>query len=155
MGYTQPPHLTDEEVESLLKEASTARFCSLNPDGTIHAVPVSYRYERGRILFVTPAASRKARNANRNANVTVLIDVSGKRISDFKGALIYGRADVKEATLSDMMSIGEVWMPKDRTEAWSKGLMGLTKWVKISVEPERRASFDYAEDKEFVAALQG
>ncbi|MFQ5837610.1 MAG: pyridoxamine 5'-phosphate oxidase family protein [Thermoplasmata archaeon] len=155
MVYTQPPYLTDEEMESFLKEANTARFCSLNPDGTIHAVPVSYKYEKGRILIVTPAASRKARNVKRNRNVTVLVDVSGKRISDFKGAIIYGKADVKEGTLSEMMSVGEVWMPGDKVEAWSKGLMALTKWVTISVEPERRASFDYAKDKEFVAALQG
>ncbi|MFC1923630.1 pyridoxamine 5'-phosphate oxidase family protein, partial [Chloroflexota bacterium] len=61
MKWTQPPHLTDEELEALLKEAYLARFC-LNPDGTIHAVPVCYKYENRCILINTPKASRKVRN---------------------------------------------------------------------------------------------
>ena len=33
-------YLAKEEIESFLKEAKIARFCSLNNDGTIHAAPV-------------------------------------------------------------------------------------------------------------------
>jgi nitroimidazol reductase NimA-like FMN-containing flavoprotein (pyridoxamine 5'-phosphate oxidase superfamily) len=61
LPYTQPPHLTSEEIESLLKRALVARFCSLNANGTIHAVPVWYRYLEGKIVVATPVASRKAR----------------------------------------------------------------------------------------------
>ncbi|MFQ5986619.1 MAG: pyridoxamine 5'-phosphate oxidase family protein [Thermoplasmata archaeon] len=154
MVYTQPPHLTDEDVESLLKEAKIARFCSLNPDGTIHAAAVNYKYEAGRILMVTPEASRKARNVKRNGTVTVLVDVGGNKLSDFKGALIYGKAGVKEGTLSEMMRVNETWMPGDRVEAWTKRLFGLSKWVTISVESERIASWDYAKDKEFAAVFR-
>jgi nitroimidazol reductase NimA-like FMN-containing flavoprotein (pyridoxamine 5'-phosphate oxidase superfamily) len=154
MAYTQPPHLTDEELEALLEEAKIARFCSLNPDGTIHAVPVNHKYENGRILIVTPAASRKARNVSRNGAVTVLIDVEGERVSDFKAAIVYGKAVVKAATLSEIMLVGSVWMPADRVEALSKRFMELTDWVMITVEPERTASFDYAKDKEFAAVLE-
>ncbi len=141
-------------MESFLKEAKLARFCSLNPDGTIHAATVSYRYEKGRILLVTPAASRKARNVKRNGIVTLLVDVTGEGLSDVKGALIYGKADVKEGTLSEMMSVNETWMRADRVEAWTKRLFGLTDWVTISVEPERTASWDYAKDEKFVAVFQ-
>ncbi|MFQ5923589.1 MAG: pyridoxamine 5'-phosphate oxidase family protein [Anaerolineales bacterium] len=155
MAYTQPPRLTSEELESFLTEVTLARFCSLNPDGTIHAVPVSCKYENGLILVATPEGSRKARNAKREGAVTVLVDVLGERISDFKGAIIYGHAHVKEATLSELMSVGEVWMPADKVQAWSKSLMGLTNWVIISVELEGAASFDYAKDEEFATALQG
>jgi len=154
MAYTQPPHLTGEELESLLTEAIFARFCSFNPDGTIHAVPVNFKYRDGHILVVTPEASRKARNVARDKTVTVLVDVVGERLSDFKGAIIYGNADIKETTLSKMMDVGEVWMPEDKVEAWSKGLMALSDWVMISVEPERTASFDYAKDEAFAAATQ-
>ncbi|MFQ5987201.1 MAG: pyridoxamine 5'-phosphate oxidase family protein [Thermoplasmata archaeon] len=154
MVYTQPPHLTEEEMESFLTEAKIARFCSLNPDGTIHAAAVNYRYEKGRILLVTPAASRKARNVKRNGIVTLLVDVTGKRLSDTKGALIYGKGEVKEGTLSEMMSVNETWMRADRVEAWTKRLFGLTDWVTISVEPEGTASWDYAKDEEFAAVFQ-
>ena len=155
MVYTQAPQMSEEETKSLLKEAKIARFCSLNADGTIHAAPVSYKYETGRIIVATPAASRKVRNVKRNRNVTILIDVGGKSLSDVKGALIYGEAEVKELTLSEFVSINETWMPGDRVEASTKGLFGLTKWVMISVEPVHIASFDYSKDEEFVAAMQG
>jgi len=77
----------------------------------IHRVPVSYKYKNGRILVATPEGSRKARNAKREGTVTVPIYVFGEKISDFKGAIIYGDAHVKEETLSEMMSVGEVWRP--------------------------------------------
>jgi general stress protein 26 len=154
MAYTQSPHLTGDELESLLTQAIFARFCSFNPDGTMHAVPVNFKYRDGRILVITPEGSRKAKNVKRDKTVTVLIDVVGERLSDTKGAIIYGNADIKEATLLEMMDIGEVWMPEDKVEAWSKGLTALSDWVMISVEPERTASFDYAKDEEFAAATQ-
>jgi len=79
LPYTQSPHLTDEEIESFLKKAIVARFCSLNEDGTIHAVPVWYSYLEGKIIVATPVVSRKARNVRRNGNVTLLIDDSETR----------------------------------------------------------------------------
>ena len=77
MSYTQSPHLTSDEIESFLQEARIARFCSHNRDGTIHAAPVWYKYENGKMVIGTPHRSRKARNVRRNGNVTVLVDVEG------------------------------------------------------------------------------
>ncbi len=90
MTYIQAPRLTELEIEALLGDVNLARFCSLNPDGTIHAVPVNFRYKNGRLLIATPSASRKAKNAKRDGNVTVLVDATGPQASDFKGAIIYG-----------------------------------------------------------------
>jgi len=53
LGYTQSPHLSVEEIDSFLRKAEVARFCSLNADGTIHAVPVWYTYEHGQIIIFT------------------------------------------------------------------------------------------------------
>ena len=97
MEYTQAPQLSEEEIDALLKEANTARICSLSPDGTIHAATVNYKYENGRIYICSPKASRKSRNLKRNKNVTVLIDIVGSTLSDFKGVMIQGNAAVKEA----------------------------------------------------------
>ena len=33
-------------------------------------------------------------------------------------------------------------MPRDKAEGYARGLLKLTKWVKISVKPERITSFD-------------
>jgi nitroimidazol reductase NimA-like FMN-containing flavoprotein (pyridoxamine 5'-phosphate oxidase superfamily) len=79
LPYTQSLRLTDEEIESFLKKAIVARFCSVNADGTIHAVPVWYSYLEGDFVVATPVASRKARNVRRNGNVTLLIDDSETR----------------------------------------------------------------------------
>lgn len=154
MVYTQAPPLTSQEIESLLNEAKIARFCSLNPDGTIHATPVNYKYEDERIIIATPAVSRKARNVKRNRNVTILIDTVGEHISDFKGVVIYGKADVKELMLREFVSINETWLPSDRAEAFARTMLGLTKWVMIRVEPERTASYDYAKDEVFRVAVR-
>jgi nitroimidazol reductase NimA-like FMN-containing flavoprotein (pyridoxamine 5'-phosphate oxidase superfamily) len=154
MEYTQAPQLTEEEIDALLKEANTARICSLYPDGTIHAATVNYRYENGRIFICTPKASRKSRNLMRNKNVTVLIDVVGSMLSDFKGVMIQGKAAVKEASFPEMLSISETWMPGDRAEAYTKRLFWMTTWVTISIEPARTASWDYSKDEEFAAVFQ-
>lgn len=159
--YAQSPSLTGEEIESLLKEVKTARFCSLNRDGTIHAAPVWYKYENKKIIILTPAASHKAINVKRNRNVTILIDTSdvATKLKDFKGVIVYGKAEVKKWTdeiLWDAaVSLCEKYMPRDRAEGWTRGLFKLTKWVIISVETEDTASFDYAKDEAFRAAVQG
>lgn len=154
MKYTQAPPLTEEEIDALLKEANTARICSLYPDGTIHAATVNYRYESGCIYICTPRHSRKARNILRNKNVTVLIDVVGSTLSAFKGIMIQGRAEVKETSFPEMLSISETWMPGDRVEAYTKRLFGMTTWVTIRFEPARTASWDYGKDEAFAAVFQ-
>ena len=64
-------------MESFLKDARLARLCSFNKDGTVHAAPVWFVYENGRITMGAPARSRKARNIRRNGSVTVLVDIEG------------------------------------------------------------------------------
>ncbi len=154
MAYTQPPNLSEDEIQSLLKEATIARICSLNQDGTIHAATVSFKHKAGRILIATPKASRKARNLQRDGTVTVLVDVVGEKASDFRGAIVYGKAAVQELTLADFISINETFMPADRVEEWTLRFLDLTDWVLISVDPARMASWDYAKDEEFAALFR-
>ena len=58
--------MTKEEIESFLKEAQIARFCSINKDGSIHAAPVSYKCESGQIIVMTPEAGSNVKNVTRN-----------------------------------------------------------------------------------------
>jgi len=141
-------HLTEEEKESLLKEAKTARFCSLNDDGTIHAAPVWFKYEQGKIVILTPDCSTKAGNVKHNKNVTVLIDMG---VPTSRGVLIYGEAMLEK--LDDeiklkptAVSMCEKYMSKE--EAEDKAFYYFpkaTNWAKITVKPERIASFWYPE----------
>lgn len=154
MSYTgQSPPLTNEGIESLLKKARIARFYSHNKDETIHAVPMSYNYENGQIIILTPTASRKVRNIKRNKNVTVLIDVEEQPV---KGVIIYGKAELEyDDVMKSCVSVYERSMPRDRAERLVQGLLKLTNWVMIRVKPERILSFDAAKDKAFQTALQG
>ena len=151
--YTQPPHLSDAEIQSLLEEEAVARICSLNEDGTIHATTVNYKYEAGRITVATPSASRKARNLERNGEVTILVDVIGEGLSKIRGAIVYGRAELQDIEFSQFLAINEAWMSSEKVEDRTRALMELTDWVLISIEPQNVASWDYAKDKKFAAVF--
>jgi nitroimidazol reductase NimA-like FMN-containing flavoprotein (pyridoxamine 5'-phosphate oxidase superfamily) len=146
--------MTTQEAESFLREAKIARFCSQNKDGTIHATPVWYKYENGEIVVATPPASRKARNVRRNENVTLLIDVSEGGIGWPKGVIVYGKAKVAIGAMQipEAASLLERYRPRNEAEAYARGLFKLTKWVKVTVKPERIASFDYNKDEAYKSA---
>jgi nitroimidazol reductase NimA-like FMN-containing flavoprotein (pyridoxamine 5'-phosphate oxidase superfamily) len=156
LSYTQSPHLTSEEIESFLQEARIARFCSYNRDGTIHAAPVWYKYENGKMVIGTPLKSRKARNVMRNGSVTVLVDVEGPPT---RGVIMYGKAEVEESSIDDMipmaMSIFRRYMPEDETRVYAEGLGKISEWVKITVTPFRLSSFDYSKDELYRKATRG
>ena len=140
MSYTgQAPPLTDEEIESLLKKNNVARICTGNKDGTIHAAPVWFKYENGEITVITPDRSRKARNVKRNKNVTILIDTEAPT----RGVLIYGKAKLDDEYMSTAISTLEKYMPKEETKSYMEELSRKTNWVKITVKPERIASFNF------------
>jgi PPOX class probable F420-dependent enzyme len=154
LDYTQPPPLTKGEIESFLKEARTARFCSLNEDGTVHATPVWFRYENGHIIIITPAASRKAKNVKRNGKASVLIDTEQPPP---RGVLIYGKAELRypqsrEEFLEEATRLYEKYMPRERAELTAQGMYKITHGVEIIVKPERIASFDYRKDTQYPTA---
>ena len=142
-------HLTKEQIESFLKEAKTARFCSLNDDGTIHAAPVWFRYENGEIVILTPAHSCKARNVKHNKNVSILIDMEAPT----RGVLIYGIAEERaldnEFELEPAaVSMCEKYVSKEEAKRRAFYFFPKpTSWVKITVKPKRIASFDYTKDE--------
>jgi nitroimidazol reductase NimA-like FMN-containing flavoprotein (pyridoxamine 5'-phosphate oxidase superfamily) len=154
LDYTQAPPLTGEEIESFLKEARTARFCSLNKDGTVHAAPVWFRYENGQIIIITPAASRKARNVKRNGKVSVLIDVEQ---ASPRGVLIYGKAELRyphsrDEYFTEATRLYAKYMPRERAELTAQGMYKITHGVEIIVKPERLVSFDYGKDTQYPTA---
>ena len=129
---------TREEIESLLEEARTARFCCLNDDGTIHATPVWYRYMDGEIVIATPGRSRKARNVARNKNVTVLIDVGGPP----RGVMIYGTAEIDYGdVIPTAISLCEKYMEKEEARSFAEETVGKGMDAIIKVKPERMTSF--------------
>jgi len=144
MTYTQAPHLTDEEIDDFLKEAPTAIICSINEDGTIHGVPVWFKYENRQIIIMTPEKSQKVRNIAKNNNVTLIIYVHDPAI---RGVIVYGKGEVDlKAWDPEAISMLEKYMSREETEKWWQILNEHAKWVKITVKLERMASFDYTKD---------
>jgi PPOX class probable F420-dependent enzyme len=152
MTYTQSPHMTTAEIDSLLKEPKVvARFCSRNADGTIHAAPVWFTYEDGKVLVATPERSVKARNVRRDGNVTVLVDVHGPPT---RGVIVYGQAEIEDE-LDPMwgVTLFEKYVEREQAEKMCSRVLGLSKWVRVVVSPTRFASFDYGKDEKWKAVI--
>ncbi|MFX0024616.1 MAG: pyridoxamine 5'-phosphate oxidase family protein [Candidatus Hermodarchaeota archaeon] len=151
MVYTQSPALTKEEIESFIEKGKIARICSINKDGTIHAVPVWYNYNNQKIIIGTPKASRRAGNIKRNNSVTVLIDEVGPPT---RAVIIYGKASTDEISDEDAHSIFKKYMSEEEAKGYWKGLSELSEWIKIIVEPIQIASFDYSKDTRYLRATK-
>jgi nitroimidazol reductase NimA-like FMN-containing flavoprotein (pyridoxamine 5'-phosphate oxidase superfamily) len=150
--------MSREEIESYLKEAKIARLCTLNENGTIHAAPMWYVYENGRIKIGTPRNSSKGRNIRRNSKMTVLIDNSDVEPRQPKGIIVYGRAesieDWADPKDSETTSSFKRYMPEEDTTSYANALMSLTSWLKIAIKPMRVGSFDYTKDEALHEALE-
>ncbi len=156
-AYSQPPPMNEKEIESFLDEAKVARLCTHNEDGTIHVIPVWFKYDHDtkKILIGAPATSRKARNVRRNSDVTVEFDVEGPPT---RGLIVYGKAEVHEASPEEVVSRGlplyERYMSEDKAMAFVRGVDRLARNVAITITPVKFASFDYSKDELFKKAMQ-
>jgi PPOX class probable F420-dependent enzyme len=85
--------MSDEEVDEFTRLRHTATVCSVNHDGTIHAVAMWYGFAGGRIAFHTKAKSQKALNLARNPGVTFLVE-DGVSYGELRGVELVGQAVV-------------------------------------------------------------
>jgi nitroimidazol reductase NimA-like FMN-containing flavoprotein (pyridoxamine 5'-phosphate oxidase superfamily) len=145
----QAPPLTKEEIESVLKENRTARICTHNKDGTIHAMPVGYRYLDGQIMFLSLINSRKNKNIERNNQVTVLVDTP----DPLRGVLIYGTAEIDynnicEQTLK-IIETSPIIRDKSREEQQriTRAYIDAFKGAIVKITPKKIVTFDYAKDE--------
>ncbi|MFW9787788.1 MAG: pyridoxamine 5'-phosphate oxidase family protein [Candidatus Thorarchaeota archaeon] len=144
MPYTQSPQLSPDEILEFLNYVTVARVCTHNKDGSIHAAPVWFFYEGGKLVFGTPDQSVKAKNIRRDNNVTVLVDYEGPPT---RGVLIYGEAEISEDNMGEIaLKIFNRRMDNRRALDYRDGLFKLTKWVAVTVTPKKIASYDYVKD---------
>ena len=99
MSYTQSPPLSPDEVLEFLNYVTVARVCTHNKDGTIHAAPVWFFYEGGKLIFGTPEHSVKATNIRRDNHVTILVDYEGPPT---RGVIIYGEAEISDENIDEI-----------------------------------------------------
>jgi PPOX class probable F420-dependent enzyme len=96
--------MTPEEVAAFIDDSRTMTMCTLNHDGTIHAVAMWFGLLDGCIAIETKAKSQKARNLFRNPTMTVLME-AGERYEELRGVELVGTAEIVQDP-EKMMELG-------------------------------------------------
>jgi PPOX class probable F420-dependent enzyme len=85
--------MTPEEVDAFLAERRPMTMCTINHDGSIHAVAMWYGFVDGCIAIETKAKSQKARNLARDPRMTVLME-DGDYYEELRGVELVGTAEI-------------------------------------------------------------
>jgi nitroimidazol reductase NimA-like FMN-containing flavoprotein (pyridoxamine 5'-phosphate oxidase superfamily) len=141
-NYPQMPPLTEEEITVFLHQPLIAKLGTLNEDGTIHIVPVVFKYEKAEFLIGAQSANRRIKNIERNPKVTLLVD---DPTFPFKAVLVYGVALLDyDDVLQKRIAILEKYNPREKAVQMAEGLCARWESVIIRIKPDRMVSFDYA-----------
>jgi PPOX class probable F420-dependent enzyme len=87
--------MTQDEIDEFLSGRHTMTMCTINHDGTIHAVAMWYGFLEGAVAVETKAKSQKVQNLRRNPTVTMLVE-DGDTYDELRGVELVGRAEIVE-----------------------------------------------------------
>lgn len=85
--------MTSEEVDAFLDEPHHVTMCTLNRDGSVHAVPMWYGFADGRLAVHTKARSQKVLNLRRDDRLTCLVE-AGTAYGELRGVELVGRGEI-------------------------------------------------------------
>jgi PPOX class probable F420-dependent enzyme len=85
--------MTPDEVDAYLQRGKTIVMCTINHDGTIHAVAMYYGFLDGCVAFETKTKSQKVQNLRRNPTITCLLE-GGDRYEELEGVSLIGRGEI-------------------------------------------------------------
>lgn len=85
--------MTSEEIDGFLRERRPMTMCTLNHDGSIHAVAMWYGFLDGEIAVETKAKSQKARNISRNSTMTCMFE-DGDTYEELRGVELVGNGEI-------------------------------------------------------------
>ena len=91
-----------QEERRLLEETYTATFCTTNPNGTIQAIPVWYRYDGEAFWVVTGAGQRKTKNLERDPRVSLSLLITKTETTKTVIGLVYGTATIHHLPLDEL-----------------------------------------------------
>jgi nitroimidazol reductase NimA-like FMN-containing flavoprotein (pyridoxamine 5'-phosphate oxidase superfamily) len=140
--------MTPAEVDELLASQHKVQLATNGHDGFPHLVTMYYILMDGLITFWTYRASQKARNLERDARISCLVEI-GEAYFDLKGVLVQGttrRIDDPTAVIEIGRRISAVFSepiadggtPTHYEEHAARKRYG------YSVEPDRVISWDHA-----------
>ena len=83
---------TPNTPEELLSAKEICVLSTVSRDGSVHAMPMWYLYEAGKIWFMTGDKSQKAKNVERTGKATVTLDL---RKRPYYAIMVKGTAQVE------------------------------------------------------------
>jgi PPOX class probable F420-dependent enzyme len=114
--------MSPAQIDAFLAEPHTATMCTINVDGTIHAVAMWYGIVDGRLAVQTKAKSQKACNLARDPRMTCLV-AAGERYEELRGVELVGRGEVID----------------DPARLWAVGVSVFSRYVSPYAEDKRDA----------------
>ena len=137
--------MSPEEIDAFLHERRAMTMCTLNHDGSIHAVAMWYGFLDGSIAIETKAKSQKAVNLRRDTRITCMMD-DGDVYEELRGVELVGRAEIVEDA-AEMFELG-VSVFERYYGAYSEELRPfietmLHKRIVAKVNVERTVSWDH------------
>ena len=84
--------MTPDEVDAFLHERRPMTMCTLNHDGSIHAVAMWYGFLDGSIAVETKAKAQKSVNLRRSPRLTCMFE-DGDYYEELRGVELVGTAD--------------------------------------------------------------
>ena len=87
--------MTPGEIEAFLHERRPMSMCSINHDGSIHAIAMWYGFLEGCVAVETKAKSQKVQNIRRDPRLTCLFE-DGDYYEELRGVELVGRAEIVE-----------------------------------------------------------
>jgi PPOX class probable F420-dependent enzyme len=141
--YPQAKPFAPDDIGQFLAQPLIAKLSTLNKDGTIHTVPIWFKYQEGEFLFGTQEISQKVRNIKRDSRATVLVETTEPNL---KGIIAYGTAQLDfEDVVSKRCQIFEKYMSAEEAGALAERLAGRWNPVIVRVKVDRMVTFDYAQ----------
>jgi PPOX class probable F420-dependent enzyme len=137
--------MTPAEVDTFLAERHTASMCTINPDGSIHAVAMWYGFTGRALAVQTKAKSQKVQNLRRDQRMTCLVE-AGMTYAELRGVELVGRGEIVEdpARLWDVgVSVYARYVGAYSESARSAVEAMLRKRVAIVLHVERTVSWDH------------
>jgi PPOX class probable F420-dependent enzyme len=87
--------MSPDEVDAFIHERRPMSMCTINHDGSIHAVAMWYGFLEGAIAIETKAKSQKAVNLRRDPRITCLFE-DGDTYEELRGVELVGQAEIVE-----------------------------------------------------------
>ena len=85
--------MTPDEIDTFIHERRPMSMCSINHDGSIHAIAMWYGFLDGLVAVETKAKSQKVQNLRRDPRLTCLFE-DGDAYEELRGVELVGRAEI-------------------------------------------------------------